>query len=421
MTQHTLAVGSRVEVTGRKGCAFYSRSYGKRGVVTKLTINAAHVKFDDGTEDWGRRDGVTVIQGVDGFVVGARVKVTAWSGGTFYSRHEGKQGVIERRVDNMIYVRFDHDGTTDYGMIENVELVVAAPATPVKDAQGFISNAGNTTGKLPAERGTKMDILYMDGTLILDLAIGTGVPKRASNNSNSYSATAWAYSERGSATIKAYRFIADRPVEAPVVRLIKREDVKKGMQVKLISDNGGHRHWGFKIGGVYDCIDGAIQAPGSDVFHRGTNYGDWVWEVVKEAPAPTLDEQLAALKAELTQIKAEKERAEAGVVAAQALVDAAEAKRAEIIGRLSKHGIQFIGEEGVKAQTAQEAFAAGTLEVGMTLLAVTPEDEHEHTAGRQYKITHRDRDDSSEFKLESNDGYGWWVRNDELGNYTVVV
>lgn len=262
--------------------------------------------------------------------VGDRVYIRDEAGNAFYSRNKGKQATVTRVENIRIDVKMD-DGSTDYGRKDGVDVLKA------KDEQGFISNAGNTTGKLPAERGTLMDILYMDGTLILDLAIGTGAPKRASNNSNSYSATAWTYSERGDATIKAYRFITDRPVEAG--RRIKREDVKVGMKVKLISDNGGHRHWGFKIGGVYNCIDGAIQAS-EDVFHRGTNYGNWIWELVAEASP--LDTELAAMRKELDAIKAEKQAAEAEVSAARAKVNAAEAKRVALVGRLAKHGIQFI-------------------------------------------------------------------------------
>lgn len=412
MTQSTLAVGSRVKVTTHQGGAFYSRSYDKIGVVTALTQHRVDVRFDDGTTDYGFRTAVTLIQSP--LIVGTRVKVTAVAGGIFYSRYEGEEGVITDTGvgghSDWIRVKFDTDGCSDTGRACDVMVVES-----IKDAEGFILNTEKT---LPVSLGTVLDVLYNDGTLILDLPVGTGVTKCASNNSNSYSATTWL--GVGDAGIKAYRFPADRPAttEPHAGRRILRKDVKKGMKVKLVSDNGDHRHWGFKIGEVYDCIDGGIIAF-DGVTHRGTNYGDWVWELVDPSTG-SLDEQLAALKAELEGVKAEKAAAEADVVTAQGVVDAAEAKRIALIGRLAAHGIQFIGEL-FPVVTAQEAFAAGNLDVGVTLLCVTPEDDSEHTAGREYKVIQRDQGDEAEFKLESNDGLGVWVENEALDGYTVVV
>ena len=328
--------------------------------------------------------------------VGDRVYIRDEAGNAFYSRNKGKQATVTRVENIRIDVKMD-DGSTDYGRKDGVDVLKP------KDEQGFTSNAGNVTGKLPAPRGTFMDILYNDGTIILDLPIGTGETKQSVNFPNrNYSASTFTFHGTGNATIKGYRFPSERPVEAG--RRIKREDVKGGMKVKLISDNGGHRHWGFKIGGVYNCIDGAIQAS-EDVYHRGTNYGNWIWEVVTDtrtiqakdmvagmkvkligdngrhrhwgfviggvytttdkgvlndrgestgthnwgdwiwelvAEASPLDTELAAMRKELDAIKAEKQAAEAEVTAARAKVNAVEAKRVALVGRLAKHGIQFI-------------------------------------------------------------------------------
>lgn len=407
MTQSTLAIGSRVKVTTRQGGAFYASSYDKIGVVTALTQHRVDVRFDDGSEDYGFRTAVTVVTPAGVLAIGKRVKVTARSGGGFYSRYEGKEGVVTSVGQDSVHVRFDVDGEVDYGRKTDVELL-----EPVKDAQGFVQN---TEKKLPAARGTLMDVLYNDGTLILDLPIGTGTSKRASNNSNSYSATTW--SGLGNAGIKAFRLPADRPIVAPTIKTIAISDMKAGQIIRVASAEGNHNHWGFKVGRTYTAVDrGLKHESGSTLRH---NWDNWVFELVAEAPAPTLDEQLAALKAELVGIEAEKAAAEVTVRTGQAAVEAAEAKRVVLVGRLAAHGIQFI--ETPVVVTAQEAFAAGTLEVGVTLLAVSPEDEHEHTAGREYKVIARDGGDSSEFKLESNDGYGWWIRNEELDNYTVVA
>lgn len=337
---------------------------------------------------------------------GARVKVTAQMGGTFFGRHYNKVGTVERVRDDVIYVRFDHNNELDYGMMHNVEVVQASP-----DAQGFIQN---TTGVLPADRGTIADVMYNDGTIILGIAIGTGAPKRASNNGNSYSATCWDVG-RGGANIKAYRIPS---VESP--RRVTHEQMTKGMTVKLVGEGEGHTHWGFKLGQVYKCVTGGPIAPCGTA--AGRNWAGWVWEVVvvEEAPLVTLDDQLAALKAELTSVKAEITEATKEVTAANAKLEVAEAKRVVLIGTLAKHGIQFIGET-VKAQTALEAFEAGTLEVGMTLLCVEPQDADEHSVGTEYKVIQRDVGDECEFKLESNDGYGYWIENENLAGYTVVV
>lgn len=348
MTQFNIVVGTVVEVTKRGGGLFYSNNYGKRGTVYRVSDDLVYVDFSEGNgsgRDYGRKGDVTIIRGgqpvaapvVPGVLaVGARVKVTQHQGGAFYARSYDLEGVVTELSDIAVHVAFDN-GTTDYGRKEAVTVLTPSVA---KDAQGFIQN---TTKAMPVKRGTVLDVLYNDGTLILDLPVGDGTTKKASNNSNSYSATTW--SGHGSAGIKAYRFATDRAV--------------------------------------------------------------------------TLDDQLASLKAELTAIEAREEAAQTKITEATAELAAATAEKEALQGRLTKHGIQFVPE--VIIITAYAAFEAGNLEVGTTLLAVTPRDEGEHTPGKTYKVTQRDRGDSSEFKLESNDGYGWWIRNEELANYTVVA
>jgi hypothetical protein len=68
--------------------------------------------------------------------VGQLVKVTAYCGGLFNSCWEGKMGFITEFDDYHVTVNFD--GETDYGDLDNVELVadvggIVAP-TSVRDA-----------------------------------------------------------------------------------------------------------------------------------------------------------------------------------------------------------------------------------------------------------------------------------------------
>lgn len=329
MTQSKPVVGDRVKVTTHRGGAFYPRSYDMEGVVTQVAAGSVHVRFDDGSTDFGRIDAVTVIKA---FVkLGSRIRVVARFGGTFHSRFEGKEGVVTSIQDDTIYVTFDGTNETDYGAVS--------------------------------------DVIVVDQTARL---------------------------------------------------ITNHADMREGMKVRLVSEGDRcHQHWGFKLNGVYECRNGAPIC--SDGQGADKNWAGWVWEVVEEAPVKTLDEQLAELKAELDEINAAKAVAQTELDAAQVKIDAQEAKRVELLKRLSKHGIQFIGEVvPVRTRTAQEAFEAGELEEGMTLLCTVPWDEDEHTSGKEYKINGRDEGDSHEFRLESDDGYGVWLDNDGLHGYNVV-
>jgi hypothetical protein len=417
MTQFT--TGTRVRVTAAGGGLFYSGNKGKVGEVTRTSRagEIVHVRFDDGVEDYGRPVDIEAVNPtVAGkIVVGSKVKVV--SSVVFLGKYEGKTGEVYRVDGRTIYVRFAEG--TDYGLIDELVLENA------KDENGFISNAGNTTGKLPVARGTKLDVLYNDGTLILDLPVGDGTSKTSVNFPNrSYSATTWTNFGTGNASVKAYRFPSDRPGNG---RLITHAEMEEGMQVRHISaGNDQHNHWNFVVGQVYSCGNGGpLNALGA---LAQTNYGDWSWELVTPVGVETLDTQLAALRAELEAVKAEKVAAEAEVKAAQervatkvAVVDGIEARRVALVGSLTKHGIQFIGESAGTLNGLQ-AHEAGILKVGTKLLTVSTPDSSEFTNGREYAVTRVDAHDSvNTYKLESNDGYGHWVSNNDLTGFRVVA
>lgn len=210
-----------------------------------------------------------------------------------------------------------------------------------KDSEGFIKNTGT---KPEVNQGQLIDVLYVDGSLILDLDLGSHKSGVAVNTGKEYYAANWNLFHADS-SIVAYRFPEDRPVV-----------------------------------------------------------------LAKQA---TLDELLAELKAELVGVNSH-------IVSLTAELEAANATKAALLAKVEGHGLQFIGELKESPMLASEARDKDLLRVGSVLLAVTPVETDEHEAGKEYKILSRDEGDSSEFNLESEDGYGWWLSNAELHHYTVV-
>lgn len=209
-----------------------------------------------------------------------------------------------------------------------------------KDSEGFIKNTGT---KPEVNQGQLIDVLYVDGSLILDMDLNGSNRGVAVNTGKEYFAQNWHKFDYDS-SIVAYRFPEDRPV------------------------------------------------------------------VVKQG---SLDELLAELKAELVGVNSH-------IESLTAELEAANATKAALLAKVEGHGLQFIGEVKDTPMLASEAFAKGLLRLGSVLLAVTPVDTDEHVAGKEYAIIDIDSGDSAEFKLQSEDCYGWWTRNDQLSNYTVV-
>lgn len=210
-----------------------------------------------------------------------------------------------------------------------------------KDSEGFIKNTGT---KPATSQGQLIDVLYVDGSLILDLDLGAHKSGVAVNTGKEYYASNWSLFHADS-SIVAYRFPEDRPVV-----------------------------------------------------------------LAKQA---TLDELLAELKAELVGVNSH-------IETLTAELEEANATKAALLAKVEGHGLQFIGELKESPMLASEAREKDLLRVGSVLLAVTPVETDEHEAGKEYKILSRDEGDSSEFNLESEDGYGWWLSNAELHHYTVV-
>lgn len=324
---------------------------------------------------------------------GTRVRVVGMDGGLFYSANRGKVGVVTRltRNDEIVHVRFD-DGVEDYGRPKDVEVVsVISP----------------TTGAIVV--GSKVKVIrsmiflhkYVDQIGEVYQVNGSTIYVQFDNGCD-------------------YGHISELELVVTVAaRRVEHADMVEGMKVRLLNDGDGHSHWGFRKGHVYNCVKGApVSTRGESA---AKNWANWIWEVVEEAPVPTLDSQLAALRAELEGVKAEKAAAEAEVKAAQAKVDGVEARRIALVGRLSKHGIQFIGES-LGQLNGLQAHEAGILKVGTKLLTVRTANYHEHTNGNEYAVTRIDANDSvCTYKLESNDGAGHWLTNHQLAGYDVVA
>lgn len=132
--------------------------------------------------------------------------------------------------------------------------------------------------------------------------------------------------------------------------------------------------------------------------------------VQEPAKLPTLESVLAEFKNDLN-------AANDKIAAITLELGNAVSEKEALLERVQKLGFQCIGE----AQTTVEQTAEGVnLRVGSILKAVTPEDTDEHTAGSAYKVLEIDSHGYHKYKLESNDGLGWWIREDECQNYNVL-
>ncbi|ATW58317.1 putative ribosomal protein L21e [Pseudomonas phage ventosus] len=332
MTQ--LKINDTVQVTAPNGGLFYRHNARKTGTVVRIdhSRDHVHVRFAgaDGT-DYGNFHDVTKVADAPKFKVGDNVKVVAEHGGVFLSRFEGKTGKVVSidHDDETLNVEFE-GGARDYGNFTDVELVVAARredqanngmtvgdrirvnSDESKRGSFYSRHCGKTgviTGILA--QGDALQVTFDDGSKDCGYTHGVTLVSRGAGSG----------------------------VE------IALADMKKGMKVRYMGQpaDGGHTHWGFELGKVYDCVDGGVRhGTGCDC---RTNYGKWRFELVTGVEGQgSLSEQLAALRSQLNAIKTEKQAAEAEVAAARTKVNAIEARRVALVATLTAHGIQFIAE-----------------------------------------------------------------------------
>lgn len=340
-------VGDNVKVVAEHGGVFLSRFEGKTGKVVSIDHDdeTLNVEFEGGARDYGNFTDVELVvaarredQANNGMTVGDRIRVNSDESkrGSFYARHCGKTGVITGILaqGDALQVRFD-EGGTDCGYTHGVTLVSRGAGS------GWIEN----TGTMPVPRGTLIDVKYKDGLVMLNVkaghdSYGDSTILEGTGRNKRY-ARAWDLG-LSSGTITHYRLAL--PTSGSGVE-VAFADMKKGMKVRYVGQpaDGGHTHWGFELGKVYDCIDRGVRRDGA--CDCRTNYGKWRFELVTGVEGQgSLSEQLAALRSQLNAIKTEKQAAEAEVAAARTKVNAIEARRVALVATLTAHGIQFITE-----------------------------------------------------------------------------
>lgn len=345
MSTENFVIGATIRVTNKHGLFNFDR-YNKTGRITRVnpTSSIITVEFEDGTTDYGYMSNAEVI--APALKEGDRVRVVAEDGGVFLSRFEGKEGTVVSvdHEDETVTVEFDC-GNRDYGNFTDVVRVDPAEQAPRKaneTVNGWIENKGTR----PVPEGTLIDVKYKDGLVMLNVRAGAsdyGDSKvlEGTGKARRY-ARAWSLGN-SAGTITHYRLAL--PVSGLGAVRIEFADMKKGMKVRYMGQpvDGGHTHWGFELGKIYDCVDGGVRhGRGCDC---RTNYGEWRFELVTGVEGlGSLSEQLAALRSQLNAIKTEKRAAEAEVAAARTKVNDIEARRVALVATMTQHGIQFIAE-----------------------------------------------------------------------------
>lgn len=77
-------------------------------------------------------------------------------------------------------------------------------------------------------------------------------------------------------------------------------------------------------------------------------------------------------------------------------------------------------KEQAKTVTLLALEVAGDVEIGQQFMCNVSDHPSEHVVGKIYEVIDLDRGDSMPVKLQSEDGYGWWLDLRFLQNYTLV-
>lgn len=426
MTQQ-IQVGATVKVTAFNGGLFFGHNARKTGKVTSINRIHDHVRvqFEDGSTDYGNARDLTVITPAPVVKVGDRVRVTALHGGVFLSKYAGKEGNVTAVSGTSINVRFDYDGGEDYGDIGDLMLVTSAAPEPRKANETLNGWAIGDKVRVNVGRENRGSFYERHerkvGTIVRILASGEAVEVRFDRCDSvdcGYTQGLTLVS-RGAGS----GWIANqgaRPVPEGTLIDVKYQDGLVMLNVAAGSTNHGNS----------TILEGTgttrRYARAWSLGHSAGTITHYRLAGAVEAPEVTLETELAALKAQHEAIKAEKATAERAVTDAEAVVAtkkaavaAIEARRVVLVGSLTKHGIQFIGE--TDRLTGQQAHEAGVLTVGSKLLCNVSADSSENTVGKVYEVLRHDRHDSvCTFRLTSDDGRGFWVVNTALSGYTLV-
>ncbi|QYW06561.1 hypothetical protein uav_029 [Pseudomonas phage UAVern] len=341
MTQFN--IGDIVEVTARNGGLFNSSNYGEQGTVVSVntTSQILHVDFDDG-RDYGNFQDVRVIRRTaNPLTIGARVQVTAPSGGRFLSRFAGKFGTVVEMDEDDVTVEFEEGGQTDYGNHSDVKVVAPANAQ-IAPRPADVAKNGMTVGdrvRVNSEE-SKRGSFYTrycgkTGTITSIAANGDAVHVRFDNDGGTdvgYT-TGVVLVERGPNS----GWIENKGA-MPVARdtLI---DVKYRDGLVMLNVEAGSNSYGNST---------ILKGTGtSKRYARAWSLGNSAGTITHYRLAlpvvggETLEAQLASLRAQHNAIKAEKQAAEAEVAAARTKVNEIEARRVALVSVLTANGLQF--------------------------------------------------------------------------------
>lgn len=405
MTQ--IQVGATVKVNARVGL-FYTHNAGKVGKVVRINNHQVHVRFDAGGEDYGNFGDVTLITPAPTVRVGDRVRITNTE--LFNSCNRDKEGDVTRLTQDgrVVYVQLSN-GSTDYGYISDVTLVAPiAKAVPtakngmkvgdkvrVRTGDGnrgsFYARHENKVGTITSIISGRdaVHVTFEDGSSDCGYTIGLTLVTSAGFTPN----------------------LGSMPVARGTMIDVEYKDGLVMLNVSAGSDNYG-------VSTAQGLPDSRRRYARSWALGNGgsTIVG---WRLAVAAPV-TLETELAGLKGQLDAIKAEKTVAEAQLATAKAKVDAIESRRVALVATLTKHGIQFIGEDA--GLNGEQAHQAGLLKVGTKLLCNVTPDPDENIVGKTYEVKRVDVNDSTcTYRLSSEDGHGFWVLNSKLNGYTLVA
>lgn len=287
---------------------------------------------------------------------------------------------------------------------------------PEGDKGGFIANEG-CKPVLPASQ--RVDLLYKDGSLMVDVTIGSH-SNHAKNTGKYYSSNNWNLFGTDSSII-AYRLKEVAVAVATTPKIEKEIEMKVGSRVVLLHTVGCA--WSSTNNRVEGTVTKLSSLGATEIANVTFDNGSKDWgrraalQLVQDSPsipAATVDTVLAQLKGQIEVAAKDIEQANDALVGATV-------RHAALVETLTKHGFSVSGSAAVEVN-AKAAFDQKLIKRGTILRCNTVCEEMvgEHIAGKTYKVTSIDDGSLADQELESEDGYGIWVDNEFLEHYTVV-
>ena len=128
-----LVIGARVQVKATNHAGFYSSSAGKCGVINDVddgTFLDVHIKYDDGSTEWGNHKGIKRadegVSSLDDVQVGDVVEILDKRLTAFFDSNKGRTGTVTRldpdSTNLNVKVEFD-DGDCDWGNHKDIRIL----------------------------------------------------------------------------------------------------------------------------------------------------------------------------------------------------------------------------------------------------------------------------------------------------------